>query len=495
MSTNHRPQRHFKVVAILVTLAMCLTPIASQLAVAAPAAAPGVWGSGTLTDQNLHDLIAQMTVAEEDTFVHGSSDNACNGVYVSPWVQGCVGQAGWIPGIPTLGIPPLRLDDGPAGSRLGHVATAMPAPIGLTASFDRSIANLFGVKVGAEQRSLNQDVWLAPMMNTVNVPTAGRNFETTGEDPYLSGEMASQIVQGSQSVGFIATVKHYADNDFENGRSSTSVIIDERTQHEVELQAFEKSLKAGAGAIMCSYNRVNDVYACGNDLLLNQIARGLFGFKGFVMSDWGATHTTQDLINGLDMEQSGSANLGTRLVGYTSTGSPAAGVSIALAIALIYMLLASQFESFVYPLIVLCSVPLSITGVLVALFLSGRSIGLTAMIGMLMLVGIVVKNGILLVDYTNVLRRRGIPREDAVLTAGPTRLRPILMTASAAMLGMLPLALALGKGSEVQAPMATAVIGGLMTSTFLTLFVVPTVYVVLDDIGAKLRGRREVYVR
>jgi HAE1 family hydrophobic/amphiphilic exporter-1 len=170
-------------------------------------------------------------------------------------------------------------------------------------------------------------------------------------------------------------------------------------------------------------------------------------------------------------------------------------VSIALAIALIYMLLASQFESFVYPLIVLCSVPLSITGVLLALFLTGRSFGLTAFIGLLMLVGIVVKNGILLVDYTNVLRRRGLPREEAVLTAAPTRLRPILMTASAAMLGMLPLALALGKGSEVQAPMATAVIGGLATSTFLTLFVVPAVYTVFDDIGIRLRGRRAANAR
>jgi len=102
-------------------------------------------------------------------------------------------------------------------------------------------------------------------------------------------------------------------------------------------------------------------------------------------------------------------------------------------------------------------------------------------------VGIVVKNGILLVDYTNVLRGRGMMRDEAVLTAGPTRLRPILMTASAAIFGMLPIALALGKGSEIQAPMATAVIGGLITSTFLTLFVVPTVYTLLDDLAIKLR--------
>jgi HAE1 family hydrophobic/amphiphilic exporter-1 len=163
------------------------------------------------------------------------------------------------------------------------------------------------------------------------------------------------------------------------------------------------------------------------------------------------------------------------------------GLAVVLAIGLIYMLLASQFESFVHPLTVLLSVPLSAIGVVLALFLTGRAFGLTAFIGLLMLVGIVVKNGILLVDYTNVLRGRGIARDEAVLTAGPTRLRPILMTASAAILGMLPLAIGIGKGSETQAPMATAVIGGLATSTLLTLFVVPTVYTLFDDLARFFR--------
>lgn len=156
-------------------------------------------------------------------------------------------------------------------------------------------------------------------------------------------------------------------------------------------------------------------------------------------------------------------------------------LAIVLAIGLIYMLLASQFESFVHPLTVLFSVPLCAVGVILALFLSGRAFGLTAFVGLLMLVGIVVKNGILLVDYTNLLRSRGMTRDEAVLNAGPTRLRPILMTASAAVLGMLPLALGLGEGSETQAPMATAVCGGLITSTLLTLFVVPSVYTLFDD--------------
>jgi HAE1 family hydrophobic/amphiphilic exporter-1 len=141
----------------------------------------------------------------------------------------------------------------------------------------------------------------------------------------------------------------------------------------------------------------------------------------------------------------------------------------------------------VYPLIVLCSVPLCAIGLVLALFITGRSFGLTAFIGLLMLIGIVVKNGILLVDYTNQLRSRGMPRDEAILTASPTRLRPILMTTLAAILGMLPLALGIGSGSEMYVPLATAVIGGLMTSTLLTLFIVPTVYTLFDDLSRKLR--------
>ena len=164
------------------------------------------------------------------------------------------------------------------------------------------------------------------------------------------------------------------------------------------------------------------------------------------------------------------------------------GMAIFLAIALIYMILASQFESFVHPLTILLSVPLASPGVILAMFLSGRAFGLTALVGLLLLVGIVVKNGILLIDYTNLLRSRGRTRDEAILEASPTRLRPILMTSLAAGLGMLPLALGLGEGSETQAPLATAVVGGLTTSTVLTLFVVPVVYTLFDDLSRRLRG-------
>jgi HAE1 family hydrophobic/amphiphilic exporter-1 len=136
---------------------------------------------------------------------------------------------------------------------------------------------------------------------------------------------------------------------------------------------------------------------------------------------------------------------------------------------------------------VLCSVPLCAVGVVLAMFISNRAFGLTAYVGILMLIGIVVKNGILLVDYTNQLRARGMPRDEAILQAAPTRLRPILMTSLCAILGMMPLALKLGDSSELQAPLATAVIGGLTTSTILTLFVVPVVYTYFDDLARRLR--------
>jgi hydrophobic/amphiphilic exporter-1 (mainly G- bacteria), HAE1 family len=164
-------------------------------------------------------------------------------------------------------------------------------------------------------------------------------------------------------------------------------------------------------------------------------------------------------------------------------------LALVLAVLLIYMVLAAQFESLVHPFTILLSVPLSASGVILALFLTGRAFGMTAFIGLLMLVGIVVKNAILLVDYTNVLRRDGLERDAAILRAGPTRLRPILMTTGATLLGMFPLALGIGKGSETQAPMATAVMGGLTTSTMLTLLVIPVVYSLLDDLITTLRTR------
>ncbi len=310
MHPHRTSSRVVRALTICLLLVMIVTPTLGS-ASAASSAAPGSWGAGTLTDDELHALVDQMTLAEKSTMVRGTTDNTCANVYISPTVQGCQGQAGYIPGVARLGIPPLRLTDGPAGIRLGHVETALPAPVGLAATFDRAVAYDFGAVMGREGRATNQDVLLAPMINQVSVPTAGRNFETLGEDPYVLAEMVVPQIEGIQDEGLIATIKHYAMNDFENGRNSTSVAIDEQPLQEMEMQAFEAGIRAGSGSIMCAYNRVNDIYACSNDLLQNQIAREQYGFTGWIMSDWGATHRTSDMIYGLDMAMpSGSTGNG-----------------------------------------------------------------------------------------------------------------------------------------------------------------------------------------
>jgi HAE1 family hydrophobic/amphiphilic exporter-1 len=157
--------------------------------------------------------------------------------------------------------------------------------------------------------------------------------------------------------------------------------------------------------------------------------------------------------------------------------------AVFLAVVIIYMVLGSQFESFMHPLTIMFSLPLSLVGALGALVATGRTMNIFTMIGIIMLFGLVTKNAILLIDFANQLREKdGLDREAALLEAGPTRLRPILMTTLAMIFGMLPIAVGTGEGAESRAPMAIAVIGGLTTSTLLTLVVVPAIYTVLDDL-------------
>jgi CzcA family heavy metal efflux pump len=152
-----------------------------------------------------------------------------------------------------------------------------------------------------------------------------------------------------------------------------------------------------------------------------------------------------------------------------------------LALVLVYMVMAAQFKSLVDPFIIMFSVPMGVPGVILVLFLTGTTLSTTSMMGVIMMLGIVVSNGVLLVDYTNVLRRRGLPLREAVVTAARTRLRPILMTSFATVVGLFPMALGLGTGGETNAPLARAVVGGLTVSTLLTLFLVPTVYMILEE--------------
>lgn len=167
------------------------------------------------------------------------------------------------------------------------------------------------------------------------------------------------------------------------------------------------------------------------------------------------------------------------------------GMALLLAILLVYMIMAAQFESLLHPFIIMFTLPPTFVGVVLSLAVTGRTLNVPAFIGVIMLAGIVVNNAIVLVDYINKLRRRGYSCREAILLAGPVRLRPILMTTITTVLGMLPMALGIGAGAETQAPLATAVIGGLSVSALLTLLVVPVVYSIMDDLGQRLRNRRQ----
>jgi HAE1 family hydrophobic/amphiphilic exporter-1 len=157
------------------------------------------------------------------------------------------------------------------------------------------------------------------------------------------------------------------------------------------------------------------------------------------------------------------------------------GAALSLAVLLVYMLMAALFESFMTPLVIMFSVPMAIVGAILALVLTHSTLSVISMIGFIMLMGLVTKNAILLLDYTNTLRRRGVPRDEALRIAGPTRLRPILMTTFSIVFGLMPLALKLGPGSEQRAPLAVAVQGGLIVSTLLTLLIIPCLYSLIDD--------------
>ncbi|MBL8961948.1 MAG: efflux RND transporter permease subunit, partial [Gemmatimonadetes bacterium] len=166
------------------------------------------------------------------------------------------------------------------------------------------------------------------------------------------------------------------------------------------------------------------------------------------------------------------------------------GEALVLAVVFIYLIIASIFGSFIQPLSIMLALPLSFLGVALGLLVTGGSLNVMSMIGIIMLMGLVTKNGILLIDFVNKERERGIDRRTAILNAARIRVRPIIMTTAAMIFGMLPLAFALGEGAEQRAPMAHAVIGGLITSTLLTLFIVPVVYTMLDDLSNKLIGRK-----
>jgi beta-glucosidase len=215
---------------------------------------------------------------------------------------------------PAIGLPRLKMSDGPMGVRSWGTTTGYAAGIGLAASWDVELAKRVGSGLGQDARARGVSFLLGPGVNIYRAPMNGRNFEYMGEDPYLAGRIASAYIQGVQSEGVIATVKHYAANNSEFDRHNTNSIVDERTLRELYFPAFEAAVKEGhVGAVMDSYNFLNGEHATQNSFLNKQVLKKEWGFKGILMSDWGSTYDGVAAANGgLDLEMPGAEFMNAR---------------------------------------------------------------------------------------------------------------------------------------------------------------------------------------
>ncbi|MGZ4197992.1 MAG: glycoside hydrolase family 3 protein [Solirubrobacteraceae bacterium] len=274
-----------------------LALLVGLLLAAAPAsAAPRCpWMNPKLSaNQRARELVSAMTIDQKIAMLSQAQP---------VWAH--YGAAGFVPGQSSLCIPDLVLND--AGQGVGDLetnTTAFPAPIAQSSSWDPSLQWRFGAALGWQAWHKGINVQLAPGVEIDRVPLNGRNFEYMSEDPYLAAQGAVAEVRGIQSNPVIATVKHYVANSQETNRMTVSSDADQRTLEEIYTAPYEAAVKQGhAGSVMCSYNRINGTYACENRDTLTTILKRQFGFNGFVMSDWGGTHSTVAAANaGLDME-------------------------------------------------------------------------------------------------------------------------------------------------------------------------------------------------
>jgi len=258
--------------------------------------------------------VAAMTQDEKLRLVFGFSDQAVTDVakvsdeIVAPELKNYVtsravkGSAGFVPGVPRLGIPDQTQTDASIGVRNSLIpSTALPSSLATAASFDPEVPKAGGSMIGAEARATGHNTMLSGGVNLAREPRNGRNFEYTGEDPLLAGAMAGALIDGIQSNRIVSTVKHYAVNDHETQRTSLDVTISAEAMRQSDLLAFEIAIERGSpGSVMCSYNLINGRWGCENDYLLNKVLKQDWGFKGFIMSDWGAVHSTGAANDGLD---------------------------------------------------------------------------------------------------------------------------------------------------------------------------------------------------
>lgn len=293
-------------------LGIAISPLALAAAQEAKAP-PAPWSNATLSvDKRVALLLTAMTREEKLTLVFGyyATDFPPKN-YKAP-AGSLYGSAGYVPGIARLGIPAQWQTDAGAGVATQHSApvkrerTGLPSGLAIAATWNPQLARSAGAMIGSEAHASGFNVMLAGGVNLLRDPRNGRNFEYGGEDPLLAGTIVGAQVDGIQSQHVISTVKHFAFNDQETGRKYSSVVVAERAARQSDLLAFQFAIERGRpGSIMCAYNRVDTVYACESAHLLTDILRRDWGWTGYVMSDWGATHSTVLAANaGLD-QQSG----------------------------------------------------------------------------------------------------------------------------------------------------------------------------------------------
>lgn len=290
------------------------TSIAGQLLTLgynAPVGGDTPWmDTGLSADARAKLLVARMTVDEKFQMLHSYFGLGKDG---GPLPEGAVGSAGFVPGVPRLGIPSQQSADAgvgvtnPGGIRKGDHATAMPSGPSTASSWNPQIAFTGGATMGREAWQQRFNILLAGSVNLQRDPRNGRNFEYAGEDPVLAGRLVGESIRGVQSQHVISTMKHFALNDMETSRNFHSAEIGEQAMRESDLLAFEIALDEGKpGSVMCSYNRINGTYGCEHDYLMNQVLKQEWKFPGFVMSDWGGVHSgSKAALAGLDQQSAG----------------------------------------------------------------------------------------------------------------------------------------------------------------------------------------------
>ncbi|SOB86385.1 beta-glucosidase [Sphingomonas guangdongensis] len=281
----------------------------------APAASAGErpWMNTALTaEQRVALLLPRMTADEKVTLMLGYFGTDFPPRQFKAPAEARAGSAGYVPGVPRLGIPPQWQTDAAIGvATQGGAArkrerTALPSNLGVAASWDPEVAFKGGQMIGAEARASGFNVMLAGGVNLEREPRNGRNFEYGGEDPLLAGVMTGAAVAGIQANHIISTVKHFAINDQETDRNNGNVVIDHDAARMSDLLAFEIAIERGRpGSVMCAYNRVDTIFSCESPWLLTDVLRRDWQWPGYVMSDWGATHSTGAALKAGQDQQSG----------------------------------------------------------------------------------------------------------------------------------------------------------------------------------------------